>query len=305
MNTEPKKISVKEFAKKLDLEIVFEGKGELSLSTVNVSRPGLQLAGFFDYFGENRVHVLGNAEMKYYNAKQSCQKTAVIDAILKRKVPCTIISRNLDVPEELYQNFIKHETPLFRSKLETTQLVNNLIIFLNDFLAPTTMVHGVFIDVSGVGVLLTGKSGVGKSETALELIKRGHRFVADDAVLIKNVQNKLFGTAPEVIRHFMELRGIGIIDTRSLYGVTAVKESKRVDLVIEMVNFDEKKEYDRLDGESAKETILGVELPKVVLPVTAGRDMPIVIEAAAANFLLKKSGISSAKILLERTDLGK
>ncbi len=301
MDVETRTITVEEFAKELKLEILFAGSGEMTFTTVNVSRPGLQLAGFFDYFGENRVQVMGNAEMKYYNAKPEKDKVMIMDMILERRVPCTIISRSLEVPETLLNSYKKHNCPLFLSPLETTQLVNNLTIFLNEFLAPSTRVHGVFVDVSGVGVLLTGKSGIGKSETALELIKRGHRLVADDSIIIKNVQNNLYGESPEVIRYFMELRGIGIIDTRNMYGVTAIKDKKHVDLVVEMQNLDPKKEYDRLDGEGTYENILGVEIPKVIIPIVPGRNLPVIIEAAAANFLLKKSGYNAAEVLVERS----
>lgn len=299
---EERYISVEEFAKKLDLEVVFSGNGnDIMLNTMNVSRPGLQLAGFFDYFGENRVQVMGNAEMKYYEQMSNNNKEKTIDMILSRGIPCSIIARDLPVDDIMLSAFKKHNVPLFRSSKQTTQIVNNIIIFLNDFLAPIAGIHGVLLDVLGIGVLILGNSGIGKSETALELIKRGHRLVADDSVLIKRVQNSLVGTSPKGIRNYMELRGIGIIDVRRMYGVGAVKEKKHVELVIKMEEWDNQKEYDRLYGNGSFEEILGIKVPMTIIPIKPGRNLPVIIETAAANFSLKKSGIDATQELINET----
>ncbi|MEG2116737.1 MAG: HPr(Ser) kinase/phosphatase [Clostridia bacterium] len=300
-NIEGAHVSVQDFAKKLGLEIVFEGKGDLHFTTFNVNRPGLQLAGYFDYFGENRVQVVGNAEMCYYEAKPLSDKIMIMNMILSNPLPCFIVCRNLPICDTFLESFKSHNVPLLRSSKETTALINNLIMYLNEELAERTTVHGVLLDVSGVGVLLTGKSGIGKSETALELVKRGHRLVADDAVIIKKVQNNLIGRSPEIIKHFMEIRGIGILDVKRIYGIGAVSEAKTINLVVEMEHWDNKKQYDRLGGNQLFEEILGIYVPKMVIPITPGRNLPIIIEAAATTHTLKKSGYDAAQVLIEKS----
>ncbi len=294
-------VSVEEFSKQLDLEVLYEGESEMKFTNLNVNRPGLQLAGFFDYFGDNRVQVMGNAEMYYYNAKPDSDKVMIMDMILQRPVPCFIISRNLEVSDVLLESFKKNKVPLFRTPVETTLFINNLVIYLNDLLAPRTTLHGVLIDVAGVGVLLTGKSGIGKSETALELVKRGHKLVADDAVICKRLQNNIIGTSPEIIRHFMEIRGIGIVDVKSIYGIGSILKAKTVNLVVEMEHWDNQKQYDRIGGNSLFEDILGIFVPKIVLPIAPGRNLPIIIEAAATNHSLRVSGYDAAKVLIDKT----
>ncbi len=305
MEVRGENISLATFAEKNGLEIIVPGREEIYLDTVNVNRPGLQLAGFFDYFGSNRVQVMGKAEMTYYDAKPDADKRMIMDMLLSsNQVPCLVISRDLLVDDIFKQACIKYNVPLLRSDLITIVLVNNLFIYLNDLLAPRITMHGGLIDVSGVGVLLTGKSGIGKSETALELVKRGHRLIADDAVILKKINHELYGSCPEIIRNFMEIRGIGILDIKSIYGISAVATEKKVDLVVEMEYWETGKEYDRLTGYEFSEEILGITLPKIVMPITPGRNIPIIIEAAATNYALKKAGYDAAKALIDRT-LGK
>ena len=294
-------VKTADFAKELKLEIVFEGNGEMKLTTFNVNRPGLQLAGYFDYFGENRVQVMGNAEMYYYNEKPEEDKTMIMDMLMANAIPCFIVCRDMAISEVLLSAFKRNNVPLFRTHMETTAFINNLILYLNNILAPRTTLHGVLVDVFGVGVLLTGKSGIGKSETALELVKRGHRLVADDAVIVRNVQNSLIGTSPEIIRHFMEIRGIGIMDVKRSYGVRAIADEKHINLVVEMEHWDSNKNYDRLGGAQLFEDILGVYVPKIVLPITPGRNLPIILEAAATTHTLRLSGYDAANILIEKS----
>ncbi len=294
-------VKISDFAKELKLEVVYEGSGEMNLTTFNVNRPGLQLAGYFDYFGENRVQVMGNAEMYYYNEKPDNDKTMVMDMLMSNSIPCVIVCRDLEISDIFLDSFKNNNVPLLRTYMETTAFINNLIIYLNNVLAPKTTKHGVLVDVFGVGVLLTGKSGIGKSETALELIKRGHRLVSDDAVIIRNVQNSLIGTSPEIIRHFMEIRGIGIMDVQRSYGVRATADEKHIDLVVEMEHWDSNKNYDRLGGNTLFEEILGVYVPKIVLPITPGRNLPIILEAAATTHALRLSGYDAANILIEKS----
>lgn len=292
--------TVEEFSRILNLKIVNSGLGEMTFDTVNVNRPGLQLAGFFDYFGENRVQVMGSAEMTYFNAKPDEDKVMIMDMIMQHKLPCFIVTRNIKISPLFIEIFEKHKIPLFVSEMETSQFINNLIMYLNDVLAPTMTTHGVLVDVSGVGVLLSGKSGIGKSETALELVKRGHRLVADDAVVMKRINNKIYGSSPKIIRHFMEIRGIGILNVKSIFGVGAIVDEKRIDLVVEMENWNSETNYDRLTGNTLHEELLEIEVPKVRIPITAGRNLPIVIEAAATNFSLQQGGYDAASVLIEK-----
>ncbi|MFI3164768.1 MAG: HPr(Ser) kinase/phosphatase [Bacillota bacterium] len=295
-----KEVSVSDFTEALNLEVLWEGKGYMDLSTVNVCRPGLQLSGYFYYFGENRIQVMGNAEMFYYDQMDRYERVIRMEQIVRLKIPCVIIARDLHVPQDLFDLLKLNNIPFFRSKLETSQFINELMIYLNLCLAPETTEHGVLLDVYGVGVMLTGKSGIGKSETALELVKRGHRLVADDSVIIKRVQDKLIGTSSETIRYFMEIRGIGIIDVRSVYGVGSVLHDKEVSLVVEMEHWDSQREYDRLGQERFTQECLGLEIPKLIIPITPGRNLPIIMEVAAKNHRLRDYGYDATKVLIER-----
>ena len=217
------------------------------------------------------------------------------------EIPCIILSRDLPVLPELAEEARKVKCPIFRSPKPTTDLMSDLYIHLNRVLAPTTRNHGVLMEVFGVGVLLTGKSGVGKSETAMELIKRGHRLIADDSVLIREITNELYGSAPDMIRYFMELRGIGIINVKSMYGSGSVLDEKKIDMEIEMERWQEGKEYDRVGDEGSTEEILGVKIPKIVIPVSPGRNLAIIIEVAARNFRLKSMGYDAAEELISKS----
>ena len=254
-----------------------------------------------DYFGENRVQVLGNAEIEFLRKMGKEEERACLEQLLQREIPCIIVSRNRSVPEPLLELCQKYKVPLFRSENTTTSVINALVIFLNRLLAPSESRHAGLIDVYGMGILLIGKSGIGKSETALELVKRGHRLVADDSVIIKRIDDRLEGTSPELIRYFMELRGIGIIDVKSMYGVGSVVKQKDIELVIELERWEEGKAYDRLGDERQYEEILGVSLPKITIPVRPGRNLAIIIEVAAINSRLKQHGYDAAKEMINRT----
>ena len=287
-------VTVDDFCAQLHLEVLHKGdRTSMHISTFNISRPGLQLAGYYEHFGVSRVQVVGEAETAYLKSLTSEQRYAACDKFLSYDFPCLVLSNNVAPCDELLACAQKHNRILLRSHLSSTTFINELSIYLNRLLAPTQTIHGVLMDLYGVGVLLIGKSSIGKSETALELIARGHRLVADDAVCIKRVSDRLIGAAPGIIRHMMELRGIGIIDVRQMYGVGAVKLTKAIDLVVKMEMWDEEKEYDRLGNVEETYNILDVELPMHTVPIRPGRNLAIILEAAARNYRLKSMGFDT------------
>ena len=295
-------VPIEDIVKAFDLEVIYMGDNpKIGITTSDINRPGLQLTGFFDYFASERIQVIGKTEMTYLNGLDPQTRFERLCQFFKYDIPCLIVSRGMEVPDYLVEAAKKYHRPVFRSQLATTNLVSKLTSYLSSALAPRITRHGVLVDVYGVGVFLMGESGIGKSETALELIKRGHRLVADDAVEIKKVaDNRLIGEAPELIRHFMEIRGIGIIDIKAMYGVGAVINNKPLDLVIQMELWDDNKEYDRLGLDEEYIEILGVKLPKIVLPVRPGRNLAIIVEVAARNFRLKNMGYHAARELDNR-----
>lgn len=304
MFNEVKKVKVLDFADALGLEIVYGDEGaEMELSTINVNRPGLQFAGFFDYFAANRIQLVGNAEQHYLNSMSAQSRAPLLEKFFGVKLPCLIMSRNHDPHEDLLAAAKRHGCPVFKSPKVTTALMNEIVMYLNRELAPTVTKHAGLIDVYGVGVLIIGKSGIGKSETALELIKHGHRMIADDSVIIKQINGSLVGSCPELIRYFMEVRGIGIIDVRAMYGVGAVRDEKRIDMVVELEKWDEEKNYDRLGDKRETCEILEVTVPKVTIPVKPGRNLSIIIEVAARNARLKATGYDAALELIKRSTM--
>ncbi len=299
---EQETILLDSFCTSLDLEIVFAGRGKVTLTSYSVTRPGLQLAGFFKYFDSSRILVLGNSEYEFMRDLPPDIRRERIETLLSyHEIPCIILSRDLPVLQELIEAARKTGCPILRTEKITTAIMNDLFFYLNEKLAPSMTMHGVLMDVSGVGILLTGHSGVGKSETAMELIKRGHRLVADDSVIIKRVSEQLVGTSPETIRYFMELRGIGIINIKNMYGSGSILNEKNIELVMELENWEEGKAYDRLGEGTLYETILGIKVMKHIIPVKPGRNLSIIIEVAARNFRLKSMGYDAAQELISRT----
>ncbi|HZJ82766.1 MAG TPA: HPr(Ser) kinase/phosphatase [Clostridia bacterium] len=289
-------IPIESIVEELGLEVIYchENKS-LDVSTSDINRPGLQFAGFFDYFASERIQVLGKVEMNYLDTMDPDFRFQQLDRFFRYDFPCLIISRDMEIPSYIIDLSKKYKHSLLRSPLSTSSLIQKLINYLGSALAPKITRHGVLVDVYGAGVFLMGESGIGKSETALELIKRGHRLVADDAVEIKKVtDNRLIGESPELIRHFMEIRGIGIIDIKSMYGVGSVINNKPLDIVIYLEFWDDSKEYDRLGLTEEHIDILGVKLPKIVIPVRPGRNLAIIVEVAARNWRLKRMGYNAA-----------
>lgn len=295
-------ISIEDMLRELDLEVVYKGKSlSIDIETSDINRPGLQFAGFFDYFAAERVQVIGKVEMTYLDSMDPEIRSQRLDRFFGSGIPCVLISRDMEVPPYLIESAKKFGCPIIRSRKATTNVIHRLINYLDSALAPRITRHGVLVDVYGEGVLLMGESGIGKSETALELIKRGHRLVADDAVEIKKVaENRLIGVAPELIKHYMEIRGIGIIDIKAMYGIGAVINNKAIDMVIYLEFWDDNKEYDRLGLTEEFMEILGVKLPKVVIPVRPGRNLAIIVEVAVRNWRLKEMGYNAAQELDSR-----
>lgn len=283
----------------LELEVIYKSeKNNERITKSDLNRPGLQLGGYMEKFPYERIQIVGNVEWHYISTLDKEVRRERIDKILSYPIPTLIVTRNLGIYPELVEFAKKYNRTILRTNMATTKFINRVINYLDDMLAPQTTIHGVLVEVYGMGVLLLGKSGVGKSETALELIKRGHRLVADDAVEIKKVDDGILrGTAPEIIRHFMEIRGIGILDIKRLYGVGAVKRWEAIDLVIELELWNEKKEYDRLGLDDEYMDILGSKVPKLVIPVKPGRNLAMIVEVAARNNRQKQLGYNAAEEL--------
>ncbi len=297
-----REISVKEVKKELELVIINESVDLDRLIVVSdLHRPGIELSGYFNFYPSERVQILGKTELSFIDEMDSNIKRERIELLCKDDTPCIILTRDLPEPSELLEISSKRGIPLLRTKLSTTRFISKLTNYLEDQLAPTKTLPGVLIDVYGVGILITGNSGIGKSETALELIKRGHRLVADDVVeLKKSSDNKLIGTAPKLIRHHLEIRGIGIIDVLTLFGAGAVKIYKKITLVVNLEMWDKNKEYDRLGVDEVTINILGNELPINTIPVRPGRNIAVLIEVIAMNYRLKSMGYNAAKDLTDR-----
>ena len=280
-----------------------EDYDEAQIYTADVNRPGLQLAGYYDYFDPRRLQIIGRVETTYMERFSSEDRRAQFEAFMKHPIAGLVICHDMDPFPECMEMAEKYDRNVFLAREDTSTLMARLIASLSAHLAPRITRHGVLVEVFGEGVLITGDSGVGKSETALELIKRGHRLVADDAVEIRRTDRQtLIGSAPEMIRYYMELRGIGVINARQIYGVGAVKPDSRIDLVVHMEPWDEGKPYDRLGLSSDSQEILGVSVPKVTVPVRPGRNLAVILELAAMNNRQKNMGYNAAQALAEEHD---
>ena len=268
----------------------------------DVNRPGLQLVGFFDYFDPRRLQVIGMAETKMLESMEPEHRSSSFSRLFEYDIPALVVSRDLDIYPECLAMARKHRRPLLHTTDTTVVFTTKVIEYLSQALAPTITRHGGLLDIYGEGVLITGDSGVGKSETAIELIKRGHRLVADDAVDIRRVADQLLGKAPELIRHYIELRGIGVVDVQQLLGMSAVKPESQVDLVIHLERWREDKFYDRLGLDEEKVNILGIELPIITIPVQPGRNLATIVEVAVMNNRHKKYGFNAAQQLADELE---
>ncbi len=269
---------------------------DVQVTVEDVSRPGLQIAGFFDHFEPMRVYVFGTVENSYLDKLESEERAIIFDRFFSYKMPAVIFARGYEPSKECLQMAEKHDVTVLQSFDTTSYLVSSLISALKEYLAPRVTRHGVLVEVYGEGILITGESGIGKSEAAIELVKRGHRLIADDAVEIRGVSpTTLVGSAPEVLKHYIELRGIGVINVAKLFGIGAVKDSTNIDLVINMVHWKDGEVYDRLGLEDNHTEILNVDIPCLTIPVTPGRNLAVIFEVAAMNNRQKKMGHNSAE----------
>ncbi|MBQ6946300.1 MAG: HPr(Ser) kinase/phosphatase [Ruminococcus sp.] len=296
-------VSLKKIIDEFKLEVIFIQKEseEILIDETEVNRPGLQLMGFYEYFNPERIQIIGKVEFAYLSTLDEKTRHDRLEMLFSQKLPAIIITRELPYFAEMLELAKKYEIPLLRSKESTSNFMSGLIAFLNLNLAPRVTRHGVLIEIYGEGVFITGESGVGKSETAIELVKRGHRLVADDAVEIRKVSNiSLVGSSPDNIRHFLELRGIGIINARRLFGIGAVKMTEKIDLVIELEQWNPEKIYDRMGVDTEYVTLLGVKIPSLTIPVKPGRNLAVILEVAAMNNRQKKMGYNAAAELLNR-----
>jgi len=266
-----------------------------------INRPALQLAGFFDYFDSDRLQIIGIVEYTYLQRLPDEQRQTTLNKIFAHKIPCIVMCRSLPLLPGMDQYAKEYDIPIFSTQENTTDFMGEIILWLKTQMAPRTQVHGVLLDVYGVGVLIIGDSGVGKSETALEMIKRGHRFVADDAVEIRRVSSKtLVGSCPPNIQYFLELRGIGIIDVQRMYGVESVRATQSIDLIIKLELWDDRREYDRIGLDYDYMEILGNRVTCHSVPIRPGRNVAIICEAAALNHRQRKMGYNAASALTER-----
>ena len=300
-------VTLKRIMDEFSLEKIYLPKEaeEIIIENSEINRPGLQLAGYYEFFDADRIQIIGKNEEAYITKFSESEREKRVEAFFEKRPCAVIVTRNLPLQEIYKASAEKYGVPLLRTKDSTSEFTSALIAFLNVQLAPRVTRHGVLVEVYGEGILLLGESGVGKSETAIELVKRGHRLIADDAVEIRRVSSKsLVGTAPDNIRHFIELRGIGIINASRIFGVGAVKLTEKIDMIVNLEPWDVNKVYDRMGLENKTTNILDLEIPSVTIPVKPGRNLAVIIEVAAMNNRQKKLGYNAAADLLNRLGMG-
>jgi HPr kinase/phosphorylase len=299
-------VSLKAIIDHFELEALYlpMDASKLFIHQADINRPGLQMMGFYEYFSPDRIQILGKTEFAYLATLEEPKRKELLDKLCSMKIPALIIARELPSFPEMNEIALKYSVPLLRSKEGTSGFMSSLTAFLNLHLAQRITRHGVLIEVYGEGMLILGESGVGKSEVAVELIKRGHRLVADDAVEIRRVSNiSLVGSSPENIRHFLEIRGIGIVNARRLFGMGAVKVTEKIDLIVELEAWDSEKVYDRMGLNNEFTSIMGVKVPCTTIPVKPGRNLAVILEVAAMNNRQKKMGYNAAQELLDNLGL--
>jgi HPr kinase/phosphorylase len=296
------KVRTKDILERFHLELISGEEGiNRPITTSDISRPGIEIAGYFEYYPAERIQLLGKTELSFFEELPKNERISRMERLCTDITPAIIVTRDLQVPVELIEASERESVPVLRANMKTTRFSSRMTNFLESKLAPTTAVHGVLVDIYGIGVLITGKSGVGKSETALELVKRGHRLVADDCVEIRQEdQDTLVGASPDLIEHLLEIRGLGIINVMTLFGAGAVRTNKRITLVINLEIWDATKQYDRLGLDDEKMKIIDTEITKITVPVRPGRNLAVIIEVAAMNYRLKRMGVNAAQQFTER-----
>lgn len=296
-------VLVKEVQEKLRLDVIYGDENLLNkvITTSDISRPGLEMTGYFDYYTPERVQLLGMKEWSYLNKMTSHNRYQVLLKMFQPETPAIIVARGLEIPEEMMNAAKEQQISILSSHTPTSRLSGELSSYLDSRLAERTSVHGVLMDIYGMGVLIQGDSGIGKSETGLELVKRGHRLVADDRVdIYAKDEMTLWGEPAEILKHLLEIRGVGIIDVMSLYGASAVKDSSQVQLAVYLENYDTHKTFDRLGNNAEELEISGVSIPQIRIPVKTGRNISVVIEAAAMNYRSKEMGFDATRLFEER-----
>ena len=296
-------ITVRDLIDKLRLKVVYgnESLFEKEITTADISRPGLEMTGYFDYYTPERIQLVGMKEWSYLIKMTSHNRHQVLRKMFQPETPVIIIARDLEIPEEMLRAAEEKQIAILSSRVPTSRLSGELSSYLDSLLAERTSVHGVLMDIYGMGVLIQGDSGIGKSETGLELVKRGHRLVADDRVdIFAKDEITLWGEPAEILKHLIEIRGVGIIDVMSLYGASAVKDSSQVQLAVYLENYDTHKTFDRLGNNAEELEISGVAIPRIRIPVKTGRNISVVIEAAAMNYRAKEMGFDATRLFEER-----
>ncbi len=293
-------VPVEKLIKDFDLEVLVEGEKGTEVTVNDINRPGLQLAGFYNYFAPERLQVVGKAEWSFIDDMGVELRRKRVDKYFSFNSQCVVITRGLEPHAQFIRAAKKNKVWLLRTDMVTTSFISKMTIYLSDKFAPETRLHGVLVDVYGIGILITGESGIGKSEVALELIKRGHRLVSDDAVDIKEIDGELIGTSPKITIGMLEVRGIGIIDISSLYGLSSVQQSKSVNLVMHFEHWKDDGDYDRLGINQETQDILGVDVKRLRVPVRPGRNIAVIIEAAAVNYRHSLMSNITAVDIIER-----
>jgi len=296
------KVRTQDLLDRFELEIVAgEDGAHREIFTSDISRPGMEMAGYFKYYPSERLQLLGKTELSFFNELSEEEQQDRVNQLCTDVTPGIVITRGMDVPDLLIKAADEAGVPIMRSPYKTTRVISRLTNYLETKFAPFTAIHGVLVDIYGVGVLITGQSGVGKSETALELVKRGHRLVADDSVEIRQEDyDTLIGNSPPLIEHLLEIRGLGIINVMTLFGAGAVRSYKRITMCMHLELWDKNKQYDRLGLEEEMMKIMDAEIPKATIPVRPGRNLAVIIEVAAMNFRLKRMGINAAEEFSDR-----
>lgn len=296
-------VTVKMLVDKVKLKVIYGTKEllEKPITTADISRPGLEMSGYFDYYSPERIQLVGMKEWSYLNTMTDYNRYSVFSTMFKKETPAIIVARELEIPKEMLRAAKENGVVVLQGHNGTSTLSGEMSWYLNAQLAERTSVHGVLVDIYGMGVLIQGDSGIGKSETGLELVKRGHRLVADDRVdVYAKDEETLWGEPAEILRHLLEIRGVGIIDVMSLYGASAVRNSSQVQLAIYLENFEKEKIFDRLGNGNEEIELQGVKIPCVRIPVKTGRNVSIVIEAAAMNYRAKQMGFDATKTFEDR-----
>jgi len=292
-----KKVKISDLVKRFKLEVVCGEDGlQRQITVSDLYRPGLEIAGYFNYHPSERVQILGKTELTFLMTLSEDQRQDRLAKLCSsEETPCILVTRGLPVPDELVEIATEKKLPIVRSTMPTTTLSSQMTNFLETKMAPTTTIHGVLVDVYGIGVLITGSSGIGKSETALELVKRGHRLVTDDSVEIRQTaENVLIGNPPELIKHLLEIRGVGIINVMTLFGAGAIRSDTKINLVVKLETWQQEKQYDRLGLDEETTRIIDTDLPLMTIPVRPGRNLAVIVEVAAMNYRLKRMGFNAA-----------